>query len=136
MGSGIERVAVRKLRLSSRVRKGDRITVEADVSNTPEAVYDLLEQVSRSTPLHLYSVTQVELAASVVMDAEKPPERVSIRITYPNSCSLKYDERDLKLRGDAGSLRHRTQGTGREKLRHETGNHPDRVGGPGGRFPE
>ena len=48
--------------------------------------------------MHLYSVTQVELAASVVMDAEKPPERVSIRITYPNSCSLKYDERDLKLR--------------------------------------
>ena len=48
--------------------------------------------------MHLYSITQVELAASVVMDAEKPPERVSIRITYPNSCSLKYDERDLKLR--------------------------------------
>ena len=31
-------------------------------------------------------------------DADKPPQRVSIRITCPNSCSLKYDEGDLKLR--------------------------------------
>ena len=48
VGSGIERVAVRKLRLSSRVRKGDRIAVEADVSNNSEAVYDLLEQLGQS----------------------------------------------------------------------------------------
>ena len=98
VGSGIERVAVRKLRFSSRMRKGDRITLEADASNRPEAVYDLLEQVERSMPLNLYSVTQVELVASMVTDATKPSKPVPIRITYPNSCSLKYDERDLKLR--------------------------------------
>ena len=46
----------------------------------------------------MYNVTQVELAASVVMDADKPAKRVTIRITYPNSCSLKYDELGLKLR--------------------------------------
>jgi hypothetical protein len=40
----------------------------------------------------------VELAASVVVDADKPPKSVTIRITHPNSCSLKYDELDLKLR--------------------------------------
>ncbi|MDE2926187.1 MAG: hypothetical protein OXT71_07310 [Acidobacteriota bacterium] len=34
----------------------------------------------------------------MVTDADKPPQWVSIRITYPNSCSLKYYERDLKLR--------------------------------------
>ena len=49
-------------------------------------------------PLHLYNVTQVELAASVMVDADKPPKSVTIRITHPNSCSLKYDELDLKLR--------------------------------------
>ncbi len=98
VGSGIESVAVNKLWLSSRVRKGDRITVEADVSKNPDAVYDLLEKDGRSVPLDLYSVTQVELAASVVMDADKPAQPVAIRISYPNSCSLKYDERDLKLR--------------------------------------
>jgi hypothetical protein len=46
----------------------------------------------------LYNVTQVELAASVTTDTGKPPKAVTIRITHPNSCSLKYDEVDLKLR--------------------------------------
>ena len=46
----------------------------------------------------MYNVTQVELTASVVVDAEKPAKRMTIRITYPNSCSLKYDEMGLKLR--------------------------------------
>ena len=45
-----------------------------------------------------YYVTQVELAAKVVVDANKPPKSVTVRITHPNSCSLKYDDVDLKLR--------------------------------------
>lgn len=97
-GSGIQDVSVKKLRLSSKVKKGDRITVEADSSTSSGAVYDLLEKVGRSVPLGLYNVTQVELAASVVVDSTKPPKTVTIRITHPNSCSLKYDELDLKLR--------------------------------------
>jgi hypothetical protein len=96
-GSGIQSVALRKLRLSSTVTKGDRITLEADPAENGQAIYKLLEQIKSSTPLHLYSVTQVELAV-VVSDAEKPAKVVTIRITYPNSCSLKYDELDLKLR--------------------------------------
>jgi hypothetical protein len=98
IGSGIQDVAVRKLRLSSRVKKGDRITLEGDANNNPYAVYELLDKTGKCLPLHLYSVTQVELAASVIVDADKPPKSVTIRITHPNSCSLKYDEVDLKLR--------------------------------------
>lgn len=98
VGSGIEDVEVRKLRLSSRVKRGDRLTLEADTSNNPDAVYDLLEKLGKCVPVHLYNVTQVELATSVVVDADKPSKTVPIRITYPNSCSLKYDEQDLKLR--------------------------------------
>ena len=45
-----------------------------------------------------YNVTHVELAASVITDAGKPPKKVTIRITHPNSCSLQYDDLDLKLR--------------------------------------
>jgi hypothetical protein len=97
-GSGIQDVAVKKLRLSSKVKKGDRITLEADATHNPDAVYELLAQVGKSLPLHLYNITQVELAASVTMDAGMPPKAVTIRITHPNSCSLKYDELDLKLR--------------------------------------
>ena len=97
-GSGIQNVTMKKLRLSSKVKKGDRITLEADATHNPDAVYELLAQVGKSLPLHLYNVTQVELAATVTTDAGKPPKAVTIRITHPNSCSLKYDELDLKLR--------------------------------------
>jgi len=98
LGNGIQRVAVKKLRLSSRVKRGDRVTLEADASDNPNAVYDLLDQGRKSLPLSLYNATQVELTAVVVVDPDKPPKRVPIRITYPNSCSLKYDEIGLKLR--------------------------------------
>ena len=97
-GSGIEKVTVRKLRLSSRVTRGDRITLEADSSDNPDAVYDLLDQIRASLRLSTYSVTQVELAASVVKDVDKPAKMVTIRVTYPNSCSLRYDEIGLRLR--------------------------------------
>ena len=55
--SGIQGVAVKKLRLSSKVIKGDRITLEADAAANPEAIYDLLDKVGRSVPLRLYNVT-------------------------------------------------------------------------------
>ena len=77
---------------------GDRITVEADTHSNREAVHELVAQVGKSVPLHLYNVTQVELAATVFVAEGKPPRTVNIRITHPNSCSLKYDEIDLSLR--------------------------------------
>lgn len=98
VGSGIGTVVVKKLRLSSRVRAGDRITVESDTTNNRQAIYELVEQIQKSLPLHLYNVTQVELAATVFVAEGKPPKTVSFRITHPNSCSLKYDDLDLTLR--------------------------------------
>lgn len=98
VGSGIEKVVVKKLRLSSRIKKGDRITLEADTTANPDAVYALLEQIGKTLPMNQYNITQVELVASVVVDADKPAKLVKFHITHPNSCSLKYDELDLKLR--------------------------------------
>jgi len=98
-GSGIQDVVVKKLRLSSKAKRGDRITLEADTHRNRLAIYDLLDSLSDSLPLHLYNVTQVELAAPVITDAKSRPKRYSIRLTHPNSCSLKYDEIGLKLRG-------------------------------------
>lgn len=97
-GSGIENIAVKKLRLSSRVTKGDRITLEADTTQDSDGVYVLLDKIGSVIPIDLYNVTQAELAASVVVDVDKPAKTVTIRLTHPNSCSLKYDEVDLKLR--------------------------------------
>ena len=96
--SGIQSVAVKKLRFSSFAVKGDRITLEADAVTRREAVYDLLDEIGKSARLGTYHDTRVELAASVVVDAHKPPKSVTFRITHPNFCSLKYDDVDLKLR--------------------------------------
>jgi hypothetical protein len=96
--SGIESVAAKKLRLSSKVVKGDRITLEADAAARPDAIYDLLDKLGRSVPLNFYNVTQVELTALVATRPDEKAKSVTVRITYPNSCSLKYDDVDLKLR--------------------------------------
>ena len=95
---GIERVCIKKLRLASRVKKGDRITLEANVNQNSEGVYELLESIGRSVNLALYDITQVEFSASIVEEPDKPSKRVTFHLTYPNTCSLKYDERGLKLR--------------------------------------
>ena len=97
-GSGIQDVAVTALRLASRVTTGDRLTLEADAVGHPTAVYDLLARLGSAVPLHLYRVTQVELAASVITAINQPPQRVTIRLTRPNACSLPYDDLGLTLR--------------------------------------
>ncbi len=96
--SGIERVEVRRIRLSSVAKKGERITLEADTSQNKGAVHELLESLKGSLPMHLYNVTQVEMTAHVRTSPDKAPRKVSFRITHPNSCSLKYDELDGSLR--------------------------------------
>jgi len=54
-GSGIQGVSVKRLRLSSRIKKGDRITLEANVSYNSKAVYDLLDKISKFLSLSLYT---------------------------------------------------------------------------------
>jgi len=97
-GSAIEGVWVTKLRLSSCLKKGDRITLEADTTKDPKAVYDLLEKLKTSIPLNYYNVTRVDMTASVAVDPEKPAKVVRFYVADPNSCSLKYDETGLLLR--------------------------------------
>ncbi len=96
--SGIQAVVVTALRLASRVTTGDRLTLEADAVGHPTAVYDLLARLGSAVPLHLYHVTQVELAASVITEITQPPKNVTIRLTRPNACSLPYDDLGLTLR--------------------------------------
>jgi len=95
---GIDRVVVKKLRLFVRNQKSERITLEADTKNNPKAVYDLLDKIAPQLPLSLCSVTQVELAVTLAAVGDKPAKTVSVSVSFPNSCSLKYDALDLKLR--------------------------------------
>jgi hypothetical protein len=95
--SGIERVALKKIRLSSKVVRGDRITLEVDAAARADAIYGLLDRVSAPLRLRTYNVTQVELAALVATKQGEKPKSVTVRITHPNSCSLKYDDVGLRL---------------------------------------
>jgi len=89
---------VKKLRLTPFGRK-QRITLEADPGWDHMAVYDLLDRVTESIPRSQFNVTQVGLTVTF---APNPPSRKvrtrSFTITWPNSCSLKHDERGLIIR--------------------------------------
>lgn len=43
-------------------------------------------------------MTQVELAVTLAAVGDKPAKTVTVTVSFPNSCSLKYDALDLKLR--------------------------------------
>jgi hypothetical protein len=97
-GSGVQDVRITKLRLSSCLRQGDRINLEADTRTDRSALYDLMDQVTRGLPLQYYNVTRVECAAEVIVDADKPAKNIPFHVTDPNSCSLKYDDTGRLLR--------------------------------------
>lgn len=94
--SGIESVRVNKLRLV--LNKDRKLTLEANPKNDPQAVYMLLEELAPVLPGHQYFVNQVGVTASVRLNPTAPAKAVTFQVTFPNSCSLKYDEVGLKLR--------------------------------------
>ncbi|MBA3017251.1 hypothetical protein KKG29_05800 [Patescibacteria group bacterium] len=97
---GIEDVRVCKLRLASMVGRKERITLEADPTYNPEAVFDLLNKLQNpSMRLSNYNITQLGLKVffSPATGSLKEKTRC-FDITYPNSCNLKQDGRDLIIR--------------------------------------
>jgi len=92
--SGIESVAVRKLGLSLTTSKQRRITLEADPTRNPKAVYDLMDSL-RLSPFH---VTQAEIKVSFAANATCRRQSRTFRISYPNWCGLKHEVRDLLIR--------------------------------------
>ena len=90
--SGIESVTISKLRLTSRIKPARRVILE------DQEVLEFWEQVQKEFPPHIYHVTQVELVATVREAPDKPTKKLRFRLTYPNSCSLKYDKMGIRLR--------------------------------------
>jgi hypothetical protein len=89
---------LRKIRLSSRKNSGERITLETNQTDQPDATYQLQEKIEQVYPLNLYSVTQVKINAKLKMEPDKAPKSVTFQLTHPNSCNLKYEPHDLILR--------------------------------------
>lgn len=96
--SGIESVRVRKLRLTSTVRKGDRLTLEADVWENEGALHALLNQAGRAFPMGLWNVTWAEISAQLVPRDGKPSRRETFTVSFPNACSLGQDDVAMRLR--------------------------------------
>lgn len=97
---GVEDVLVKKLRLSYKYRKNEKIILEADPTNNRDAVYDLLEKVQgRDMRIDNYNITQVGLKALFYPEPGKTRGKTrTFDVSFPNSCSLKQDGRDLIIR--------------------------------------
>lgn len=96
--SGIESVAIKKLRLSVHNTK-ERLTLEADPTHRKQAVYDLLEKVTEGIPLSQVAITQVGIKVTFAQNpSSRRPNTRTFAISWPNSCSLKHDDRDLRIR--------------------------------------
>ncbi|QPJ64811.1 MAG: hypothetical protein G3M78_05175 [Candidatus Nitrohelix vancouverensis] len=92
--SGIEEVAIKKLRLSLKVGDKRRVTVEADPVPDALAIYDLIEQLK--LPPHY--VTQAEIKVTFSPTPGVRSRTRTFRVSYPNSCALRHDGRDLVIR--------------------------------------
>jgi hypothetical protein len=94
MNCGIEDVAVKRLRLSLKTGGKRRVIIEADPNPDPKAIYDLLEEIQ----LPLFHVTQTEIKVTFTPTPETRSRTRSFKISYPNSCALRHDGRDLVIR--------------------------------------
>jgi hypothetical protein len=94
MNCGIEDVAVKRLRLSLKTGGKRRVIVEADPNPDPMAIYDLLEELR----LPFFHVTQTEIKVTFTPTPETRSRTRSFMISYPNSCALRHDGRDLVIR--------------------------------------
>jgi len=107
--TGINAVVIKKLRLSTLGSSSRRITLEAETSQGPESVYDLLEEVVRvdgapechqcqKIPLSLVNVTQAAVKVVFNHDRKRRSATRTFQVSYPNCCSLKQEGRDLVIR--------------------------------------
>lgn len=91
---GIEGVTVKKLRLSLKIGCKRRVTVEADPNPDSKAIYDLIAELK----LPLFRVTQAEINVKFTPTPDTKSLTRSFRVSYPNSCALRHDGRDLVIR--------------------------------------
>ena len=96
--SGITRVAVKKLRLKL-VSTNQRITLEADPTHNPQAVYEMLENLKKSYPASGMVITQVGIVVTFASSTNRhKPSTRSFDMSWPNSCSLRHDGNDKIIR--------------------------------------
>jgi len=91
---GIANAVITRMRLSLKNNKKERITLEADTTKDPKAVYHLRD--SLNLPPHF--ITQLAVKVTFESETGKRGKTRTFNITYPNSCALNHDGTDLKIR--------------------------------------
>jgi len=92
--AGIASVVVTQMRLKLKHSENRRITLDANTKHNPKAVYDLL----KSLDLPAYEITQVGLKVNFDDVEGRKVKSRSFKITYPNTCALNHDGKDLIIR--------------------------------------
>lgn len=94
---GIQSVSVKKLRLAINGTK-ERITLEANPSKDPDAVYQLRGKLFKGIPASQLTITQVGIQVTFTPEDGKRTRTKSFEINWPNSCTLKHDDKDAIIR--------------------------------------
>jgi hypothetical protein len=94
---GIQSVAVKKLRLAINGTK-ERITLEANTNKDRDAIYMLRDKLFKGIPASQLSVTQVGIQVTFIPEEGKRASTKSFEISWPNSCTLKHDDKDAIIR--------------------------------------
>ena len=92
--SGIASAVVTRMRLTLKHGPMRRVTLEADTKKNPKAVYELRD--SLNLPAHHITQLGVKVTFEPI-DGMRAKVR-NFNITYPNSCALNNDGRDLQIR--------------------------------------
>ena len=95
--TGIESIRVNKLRITMSHSK-DKITLEANTHDDPQAVYKLFEKLKNSVSGDVMNITQVGLVAQFAPAENGKPQTRKFSMSYPDSCSLKHTGQDAILR--------------------------------------
>ena len=96
---GIEEISLKKMRFKLPGPGNRRVSIEVDPTTNPDVIYDLFEKAAKSLPLSHAHLTQVTIRAQFAPDHRHSKGKARIfNVSWPNSCSLKNDEKDLILR--------------------------------------
>lgn len=96
--STIEKVFIKGLRLSLLDGRNQKLVVESEPGPNGKALFDLLERVTSKLPKRGFHVTQARIQAVFQPAPERRGRTRTFTISYPNSCSLRWEERDLEIR--------------------------------------
>lgn len=92
--AGIASAVVTRIKLTLKTDGKKRVTLDADTRKNPRAVYDLLKELELPT----YSVTQIGVKVTFDADKGKRAKTRNFNISYPNTCALNYDGKDMLIR--------------------------------------